>query len=424
MKLSLAAAWSELFSRHIDMSQSVNRVSAAQIKALGCEPRLMTKFDSSAARPEVLKSNGLFLLPETNGSYLVLREQGYHALSYPRPDDARIQTFVPRFPIQFESLENVGGEMGHLDRLFLAGLIGDVVGTSQLWASIRGRRFAPAFDYRVGALSANASGVQYEVDAGYESADEIVLFEAKATTPADFLVRQLYFPYRVFCARCRKPVRLFFFNFNATSALYSFFEFRFAALDQYQSIELRASHHFRLGSAPQLPQSLDKWLSLAPDDGFEVPQADDFSKILDFPLQVAAGFDDADLMATAFDFAPRQSSYYRRACEQMGLVTVRSNRYVLTDQGREFVTQSTGERTQWMIARMLCQRVVRAALKRAVCDPNHRVTLEAVKEIIERESHLSGETVHRRAQSVRSWLRWLETTLGELRVGNKVLKLD
>ena len=387
----------------------------------------MTKFDARGARPEVLRQHGLFLLPETNGTYLLLREDGYCDLPAVAP--GRVEEFEARYPFPLVSLRDATSEMSQLDRLFQCDLIGRVVGAEQIYATIRGRRFAPHFDYSVGDLGQfSARGIQYEVDQGYETRDEIILFEAKNTTPDNFLIRQIYFPFRVYLDRFGKRVRLFFFNYNATTGINSFHEYRFADPLQYRSIEICRSQHYRVRfPEPASPRTLGDWLQLVPPAPnkvkWEIPQADDFAKIIEFPLQVAAGCNDSGLMAGAFDFAERQSSYYRRASEQLGLVEMKGGRYHLTCAGRDYVELSALERHEKMIAGLLQQPVVRFAIEGALHNPPHALELKAIEDSIVRYSDLSGQTVARRALTVRAWLRWLETNLGELRVGDVRLNI-
>ncbi len=416
-------AWKQIVASNlIDLSRPVNRLCSADFKALGQEPRLMTKFDARGARPEALRENGLFLLPETNGSYLLLREDGYCDL--PPIKSADVEDFDAKFPFPLVSLRDATSEMSQLDRLFQCKLIEQIIGTDEIFATIRGRRFAPHFDYRVGDLGEfSARGIQYEVDQGYETRDEIILFEAKNTTPQDFLIRQIYFPYRVYLERFGKRVRLFFFNYNGTSGVNSFHEYRFADPQQYRSIEVCSSQHFRVHFPENKPRTLGEWLKITPvvatTQPWEVPQADDFAKVIDFPLQVSAGCDDSGKIAGAFDFSERQSSYYRRAAEQMGLI----QGYNLTDEGRAYIELSAGERQEKMIANLLRQPVIRCALESAL-KGDGTINKAAVAASIDKHTSLTGDTVPRRAISVISWLRWLETTLGELRAGNRVLRLE
>ena len=421
-------AWNHIIaSPLVDLANPINRLCSADFKALGQEPRLMTKFDSRVARPDVLRKNGLFLLPETNGSYLLLREDGYFDL--PAHHNSQVQDYQASFPFPLVSLQNATGEMGRLDRLFQCRLIHQVVGASEMFATIRGRRRAPQFSYQVGNLGQfSASGIQYEIDQGYETRDEIILFEAKDTTPQDFLIRQIYFPFRVYHQQFGKRVRLFFFNYEATSGVHSFHECRFDNPLQYRSLQITRSQHFRVHfPACEQPRTLGDWLASISAPSFagiwEIPQADDFGKVIAFARQVAAGYDDSELIAGAFDFSSRQSSYYRRAAEQLGLVYGQGGRYFLSDEGRRLNELSAGEREEQMIAKLLQVPVVRHAIQSAL-GGSGVISKAAVAASIQAHSKVGGDTIARRATSVISWLRWLQTTLGELRVGERILRLE
>lgn len=427
--LTYDQAWQSLLAE-IDGSAPLARVTAGQIKALGKEPRLMTKYDSRACRPRPLKEQSLFLLPETNSSYHLVRgEDGYCDLDY--RGMTRPTRLVARYPIPMETLGNTGSEMSHLDRLFLAGVTQHFVGDEPLYATIRGRRFSPEFSYRIGPLGPVTSrGIQFEVDQGYESQSEIILMEAKTTTPADFLIRQLYFPFRIFSGYSTKKVRCIFLNYSAQVGVYSFFEYGFEEPDQYQSIVLLRQAHYQLADEPPaVPVSLERLLREAerdplPNAGWELPQADDFSKVLEFPQLVADGFTDSSTMAIAFDFDPRQSSYYRKACQQMGLVTCEQGEYQLTDRGSAYLSMSPQGRTEAMIRAMLSAPIFRAVVTRALERPDKRITQDDIMDLAARHSPISGSTLERRARTVRAWFRWLERALGELQVGDAVLSVE
>lgn len=69
---------------------------------------------------------------------------------------------------------------------------------SGLRPAIRGRKRMLPIDFfvgRVGPVNVKA-GVQIEVDLGCEGRNDIVLIEAKVGQPADFIIRQLFYPYR------------------------------------------------------------------------------------------------------------------------------------------------------------------------------------------------------------------------------------
>ena len=239
-------AWKQIVaSPLIDLSRPINRLCSADFKALGQEPRLMTKFDARGARPEALRENGLFLLPETNGSYLLLREDGYCDL--PTVKGENIEEFEAKFPFPLVSLRDATSEMSQLDRLFQCKLIERIIGTDEIYATIRGAPFRAAFQlsrWRTGRVF-GAPAFNTKLTRATKRATKSSCSRAKNTTPQDFLIRQIYFPYRVYLDRFGKRVRLFFFNYSATSGVNSFYEYRFADPRQYRSIEVCSSQHFR-----------------------------------------------------------------------------------------------------------------------------------------------------------------------------------
>ena len=56
------------------------------------------------------------------------------------------------------------------------------------------------------------SGVQTEVDAGYEGKNQIVLIEAKNFDASNIIIRQLYYPYRQWQSKTKKKVVTLFFD--------------------------------------------------------------------------------------------------------------------------------------------------------------------------------------------------------------------
>ena len=71
-----------------------------------------------------------------------------------------------------------------------------------------------------------------EIDGGYEGKTKISLIEAKNYLPKDFIIRQLYFPYRHWIERVRKPIVPIFFAYD--NGIYTFFVYEFTNKDKYK----------------------------------------------------------------------------------------------------------------------------------------------------------------------------------------------
>jgi len=147
-----------------------------------------------------------------------------------------------------------------------------------------------------------------------------------------------------------------------------------------------------------------------------VPQADDINKVLEFPFKVAEGLDNAKAIAAYFAFDKRQSSYYREATEAIGLVTLRDGRYELTDRGREYVRLPPEKRNQYFLRLVLELPIMHETLLEVLQAGRKGLGLAEIAAIIRGRSHLTGSVPRRRAQTVLAWFRWVERSLGIVRV--------
>src|SRR5208282_5821603 len=99
-----------------------------------------------------------------------------------------------------------------------------------------------------GNASLHQKGAQAEIDGFFYSNQSACLMEFKARECTDFLVRQLYYPYRHWAGRASKyqwtAVRPFFVDFTLNPLTYRFFEYGFADPTDYESIELVAARGF------------------------------------------------------------------------------------------------------------------------------------------------------------------------------------
>ncbi len=305
--------WRDIVAAHgLDLTQPVNRVTATDIKRItGEEPRLMAKIDRREELPAVLAEAGVFLLPVTNGEYVLVRGAGYHDLE-PPPEPPAV--FISRLPFPLASAEAGASETQHIDFAFNSGLIERFAGVGNLYLTIRGRKRAPEFDFRVGGQPLRAANVQVEVDAGFEGADTIVVVEGKIGSPDNFHVRQLYYPYRFWRTLVPdKQIVPVFFTYQTDLRRSTFWEYRFADPDRYDSLELVRAQSFviRPASANVLePRPLRGGAgpSLGPNI---IPQADDLRKIAELPFRVAEGNTTSSALARAFGFNERQGRYYR-----------------------------------------------------------------------------------------------------------------
>ena len=250
------ASWDKIFkdykiSEH-DFEKAPFVLSATQIKR-ACqnfketgekEPRILCKQDSREDRPEIFVKNNLFLLPVKNGLYNLIRGEGYVDIP-----EVKTQTinYDSKLDFQLDTAKIGNSEMQHLDYAYAASLIRTFTKDPSLVLTIRGRKYTPKFDFFVEKQSIFVSGVQTEVDAGYEGKDQIVLIEAKNSNTTNVIIRQLYYPFRQWQEYTNKKVTTLFFEKTQGDDTYAVWQFEFKDPKQYNSIKLVKSGRFRIG---------------------------------------------------------------------------------------------------------------------------------------------------------------------------------
>lgn len=399
----------------IDCTEETYVITAKQIKAITrIEPRNMAYIDNQEDLPSAFAKCGSFLLPVANGKYVIVKGNGFHALEDPGPPE----TFEAHLPFPMVTLSGRTGEMQQLDYAYHAGLLSRFSGVAGLRGpTIRGRQFTPAFSFRVdGTKDIPTKGVQIEVDGGYESQDSILLFEAKIGQPVSFIIRQLYYPYRTWRESGEgKKVRTFFMTSKPAERIFSLWEYEFTDVNDYESIQRKRSKSFMVMERPFEPESFAE-VSPAKEHARVIPQADDITKVLEFPFRVAEGLTNSKAIAIYFRFDRRQSSYYREAAEALGLVRLRGNEYELTEIGREYVGLPPDKRNQLFVRLVLELPVMNHVFLLVLQSSRQGVGLAEIADAIRERSHLTGSTPRRRAQTVLAWFRWIEQALGIVRV--------
>lgn len=226
-------------------------ITAAQIKK-SChsfkktnekEVRILCKQDSRESRPKVFADNGLFLLPVRNGTYNIIKGEGY--IDIPAIT-SEVVVYKSKLDFELKSSGVGDSEMQHLDFAYASSLIRTFMADDSLVLTIRGRKYTPEFEFLVGTQRIKVASVQTEVDAGYEGKNKIVLVEAKNSNVSNTIIRQLYYPFRQWEIQSGKEVVTLFFDRNHAENTYSIWEFIFENPEDYNSIKLAKSGKFKI----------------------------------------------------------------------------------------------------------------------------------------------------------------------------------
>src|ERR1044071_1504249 len=226
-------------------NKQINEATKGFVAPAEREVRILCKQDTRESRPRVFVENGLFILPTKNGRYAIIKGEGY--IDIPVIETAT-KVYTSQLDFQLDTAKVGNSEMQHLDFAYASSLIRTFLDDSSLVLTIRGRKFTPGFNFRVGTQRINVLSVQTEVDAGYEGRNQVALIEAKASANRNTIIRQLFYPFRQWQTFTKKKVVTVFFEKVGND--YSLWEFQFKDVDDYNSIALTRAQRFTIQEKP------------------------------------------------------------------------------------------------------------------------------------------------------------------------------
>jgi hypothetical protein len=418
------AAWDTLFKRH-NIIAEINRSGVYEISAKEIgkerEARLATKFDHRINLPRIFADNRLTIQPNSRGTYLLGRFESYQNLA----DDSSVPIEGVPFPGYIETINptNLYSESAVLLCAYHTGIISNLL-NQDVALTVFGRMSAGSFGYHIknnqtGELhEIKVEGAQLEIDSGFEGDSIFAIFEAKNQSVDDFLVRQLYYPYRLWLGKTKKRVVPVFMYYSNASSVFSFYIFQFTEETHYNSINLVAQKKYQIVPSDielaDIYEALNRVKVKPEPKDVPFPQADTFDRIIDLLAQIyrASGPLSQDYITTNYAFNLRQTQYYTQAASYLGLVERHATRnqgviYTLTERSTNIMSQHPRVRNLALVQCILEHRVFNQTL-RLYLDQIEKPTIEQVVEIMKgAKLSLAGTTLPRRAQTVLSWIDWI-----------------
>lgn len=422
-KLSANDAWKALIETfHIVEEVQKNgcfHIKASQIKKWK-EPRLMAKWDSTDALPDVLRRHKLNILPDSRSSYIISDFLLYEKI--PESTEPVTQMTRVRLPA-YESIDadNISSEANAINVLLLSGILDDFLGCAGNAATFHGRMGTGEFDFNINTYRGikrriHVSNAQCEIDGGFENDTSVVILEAKNVVHEDFHIRQLYYPYRLWERKINKPIRLVFSLYS--NMIFRLFEYRFASLTDYSSIELVQTKNYSLQDTTITIDDLvfvRRQTPLRTDDAMEhtnIPfiQANSMERIISLLENLYENPMTPQQIAELMDFDLRQSDYYYNAGRYLGLFQKKMDDkqivVFLSTLGVKTFQMNYKKRQLKMASLILEHQIFRDMFDIAMLS-GHIPHAETVADRM-RTLHVCNEgQVIRRASSVQGWLKWM-----------------
>ena len=385
------------------------------------EARLMTKFDHARELPTIFNNNGLTIQPTSRGNYIIGAFESYFKL----PKKSSVDVIYRELPPHIETIEpnNIYSESSAIICAFLSDMIDDLLGETTNF-TVLGRMSTGTFDYKIRNFKTGlfhdikVTNSQCEIDGGFEGESQFAIVEAKSETIDDFIVRQLYYPYRLWNSKIEKEVVPIFLTIS--NDIFTFYRFRFNEEDSYNSLELVSEHRYCISKSDiemsDIRNILAETKTIPDDNNIPFPQADSFLRVIDLlgRLYNANEFLSKDEITLIYAFNERQTNYYVSAAIYLGLVTrekvKREIKYSLSQHGYFVMSQHPQKRNIELIKCILQHQIFYDCLT-AWLDKEESLSKQEIVYIMcegnEKMALGSGETRRRRASTVRGWIEWI-----------------
>ena len=419
-------AWEQLFLKYDILNQiSENgqfQISATQIKEFR-EPRLMAKFDHTINLPKIFADNQLAILPITRGDYVISHFEAYHKF-----EDDNVPVTRVSLPTYIQSLDsnNIPSEAIALNCAVATGIVADFLQDEDLVSTVSGRMGSGTFDFNIANSNTNApfqvqvNNSQIEIDAAYEGVRGLALFEAKRDLSEDFLVRQLYYPYRVWQSRITKTVRPLFLVYS--NGIYRLYEYAFQDLNNYSSLVLVSQKNYSVeDTAIEITdiQAVLRQAQLEQEPQIPFPQADSFERVINICELLNEQELSRNDVTEQYAFDARQTNYYTDAARYLGLLEKKKDSstpfYSLSDKGKRILGLNFKQRQLAYCDCILSHKAFADTLSRYFESGSMPSTGEIVG--IMKQSNLynvsSDSTFERRSSTIKGWLNWIVGLVNE-----------
>lgn len=417
-------AWMSLFEKY-DIINQINTnnlfsITATQINQFR-EARLMTKFDNTSQLPDIFHKNNIGILPISRGSYVLGKFRIFHKFENIGDD---IEHY--RFDNIYQSLDfnNIGSESMAISCAYISKILDDFVG-EELAPTISGRMGSNTFEFNLDELADKKIKVdkaQIEIDGGFEGEKSLVLIEAKNYISDDFIVRQLYYPYRRWKDTIHKDVRSIYLTYS--NGVFELREYAFTNIEGYNSINLVKCKKYAIFNTVinvETIQEILKKVKIEPEpNDVPFPQANSFERVINLCelINTSEVLSKTEITEN-YDFDARQTDYYLNACKYLGLTEKELNNGVvsgvLSPKGKNIFKKDINLRRLDFIEMVLSKKAFNETLGLYF----KKATMPTIEEIVTimKQSNLnnvtSENTYHRRASTVLGWINWIVEQIEE-----------
>lgn len=388
------------------------------------EARLMTKFDHKSQLPYLFSNNNLSILPTSRGGYVIGSFETFRNFNTDEIEVTRIE-----FPTFLESLDYryITSESTAINCAFVTKILHDFTEEENLLPTVSGRMSSSTFDFNInssrGIFKVQVGNSQIEIDGGYEGENSLNLIEAKNYISDDFLVRQLYYPYKLWVNKISKKVRPIFLTY--TNGIFHLREYAFTDINHYNSLILIKQKKYVVQEGAfniEIIQELLSTNTTVPEPEIPFPQANSFERVINLcELLLQKEFITKEEITQNYDFDGRQTDYYINAGKYLGLLLVgreSNNNQIgcyLTSKGKRIFSINIIDRQKEFVKEIISHIAFKKTLELYLENGEMPNKSEIVN--IMKTSNLykidSDSTYFRRASTITGWVNWIMDQIEE-----------
>jgi len=383
----------------------------------------MAKFDHAINLPKIFSDNKLAILPISRGDYVISNFNAYH--KFESDNSPIIKVSIPTY-IQSLDPNKIPSEAIALNCAVATGIIAEFLQDEDIMPTVSGRMGSGSFSFNIinsingSPCSIQVNNSQIEIDAAYEGVGSLALFEAKRDLSEDFLIRQLYYPFRLWQNRVTKSVRPLFLVYS--NGIYRLYEYVFQDVDNYNSLVLVNQKNYSIEDTAIEIASIQNVLWQAKsvqEPHIPFPQADSFDRIINICELLSEQELSRDEVTEQYAFDARQTDYYTNAARYLGLIEKKGDGtipiYTLSEVGKRILNLNFRQRQLAYCDCILSHKAFRDTLKKYFESGNMPQTEEIIQ--IMKCSNLynvkSDSTFERRSSTVKGWINWIIGLINE-----------
>ncbi len=381
----------------------------------------MTKFDHRVNLPQIFSENGLAILPVTRGDYVISSFSAYKDFEPPVADTqkisipAHIQSLMPQFLVS---------EAIALNCANACGILSDFLEDDALVPTVSGRMSSGDFGFDIdtsfGKQYVKVSNSQIEIDAAYEGINYLSLFEAKRDLSDDFLVRQLYYPFRVWSSRVTKTVKPIFLIFS--NGVFNLYQYQFDEPRNYNSLRLVKQKNYVIATEITLAdiENLLRTMPTVQEPEISFPQANSMSRIINLMELLNEKPMTKQDITSEYAFDERQTNYYTDAGRYLDLMDKGRDEdgnilFQLSSRGRHIMSLEYKERQLAIVAQILKHKAFKETLKLHL-QCGEMPDTQTVVQIMRQSDlyHVEAESTYvRRSSTIVGWINWILSIIEE-----------